>query len=397
MGIRSHPTSARRRSARFFLSIPLVLTGLTTAFGGCGPDWTYTYVKAEKRARAEEKPILVCYRDHLDRESTVLAETLESGAVRPLLDRFVLCSLISAYQPNRRFAAQYGVTSAPALVIVYPDGTYHALADVRDPETIRRFLQESRAPGARPSLDIGVPRPADFLIRAEGIFERAQDKAERLNRPMLIVYKWWLDGASTEMLKRLSRPEVAARCQETINCVLDWDYQTNRRHMARFGVSEYPAVVVVHRDGSYAALRGLKSVDEIVGFLTAALAGPQRVPQSSGAPARPGLRWLVDYAVAAEQAQTEKRGLLVFFHAPADQASAVMMQQLQSATAATLFRDVVKCSLALTDEDNADVARRYGIAAPPAVVAIRPDGTYRTRTGALNPSAMQSLHQFLQP
>ncbi len=238
---------------------------------GCAPQWVYSYVDAERLAKPLEKPILVFYRHHLDARSGEILERLSQPPLAPMLNRYVRCSLISAYDPNRRFLAQYGVTSPPAIVIIHPDGTFHSLQEPFDTARIASFLGTSKPPGKLPRADIQVTRPPDYLFRAEGTFEKAVSKAQRQNRDLLILYKWWLNSDSNEMIYRMSRPEIAARCTETINCILDWDYVPNREHAANFGVTTFPALIVVHQDGSYQTRKGLGTVEEIARFLSTSL------------------------------------------------------------------------------------------------------------------------------
>ncbi len=247
-----------------------ILAAVLTAGVGCAPQWVYTFVQAENRAKPAEKPILVLYRNHLEPDSTRLMEAVNDPRILRLTEGMVRCSLVSDYQPNRLFVQQYGVTAPPALIVIHPDGTYHSMSGVATVEQIADFLAKAKAPGHEPKVDIQVPRPPDFLIRAEGIYERAVDKAQRQNRKLLIVFKWWLDADSNELLRRMMRPEVASRCTESINCVLDWDYIPNRAHVAQYGVEHYPAIIAVNRDGSFEVLRGLHTVEEIVAFLTRA-------------------------------------------------------------------------------------------------------------------------------
>ncbi len=263
-----HSTFVRKSTIRIAACLVVLLILCSS---GCAPTWVYSYVEAERQAKPAEKPILIVYRDHLDVKSGKVQDMVESPSLASATSKYVRCSLISAFDPNRRYLAQYGVTSPPALVIVHPDGTFHCLRNEFSTSIIKEFLTTSKAPGERPRVDMQVPRPTDYLVRAEGTFEKALDKARRQNRKLMIVYKWWLNPDSTELISRMSRPEVANRCTETVNCVLDWDYVPNRKHVAQYGVTKFPAIIVVNQDGSYQTHQGLGTVNELVRFLEKAL------------------------------------------------------------------------------------------------------------------------------
>lgn len=371
-----------------------ILAVAACALTGCGPQWVYTFVDAEKMAKPAEKPILVFYRDHLDVKSSTVQDWLSSPALSSDLHRFVLCSLVSAYDPNRRYIGQYGVMAAPALVVVHPDGTYHALTEIGGVDAIAAFLRSAKAPGNQPNVDIAVTRPTDYLMRAEGTYEKAIDQARRQNRKLLIVYKWWLNADSTELIARMQRPEVASRCTETVNCVLDWDYVPNRAAVARYGVRKFPAIIVVNQDGNYMAREGLLEVDEIVRFLTTALSSGRAAPPPPQQ-VRAGWNWSPYHDRARLQASRTGKGMFIFYHSLVEDESARVTRLLETQTVTAMFADMVHCSLAWSSPRNREIMKEYGVAQSPACVAVRPNGTYLVREGAVTIDDLRELQQFL--
>lgn len=377
----------------------LVLAGLAVASltTGCASNrWLYNYTDAERAATTQEKDLLIVYRDHLDLSSADLEDALGAPILTNPLKNYVLCSLVSAYAPNRKYVAQYGVTTPPALMVVHPDGTYHAKTEGFSSEAILAFLNSAKAPGERPARDITVPRPTDFLLHAEGVYERAVEKGRRLNRELLIIYKWWLDDESTKLLARMSRPEIAMRCANVVTCILDWDYIPNRKHVARYGVTRYPALIVVHRNGAADVLEGPATVERITAFLSRALPGTtQPLAGAASASARPGWRWFTDYDRAKARAADDGRPLFVFVHDPTDADSARMMQLLQSAEAADLLSGTVPCSLTDGDDTRAQLAI-FSITTSPTFIAMRTEGNYRKATGPITLDDLRDMVAFLQ-
>jgi len=368
---------------------------------GCASQWVYSYVEAERVAADQVRELLIVYRDHLDLRSADLEEAVRGPQLAPALKKYVLCSLVSAYPPNRKYLAQFGVVAPPALVVVHTDGTYHARTEDLSPAGIAQFLTAAQPPGNQPRHDISVPRSTDYLLHAEGIYDNALEKAQRLNRQLLIVYKWWLDDESTRLIARMSRPEVAARCAGAVCCVLDWDYMPNRRHVARYGVSRYPALIVVHRNGSSDVLEGPAETDRIVAFLSRTLDGagaagnpndPPLNPHASAA--KPGWRWSTDFLRARERAGRAGVGLFVFLHNPADADSARMMQLLQSDAAAAVLDTTVNCSLNDAPAIR-DLLKPYGVTRAPTFLAIRPDNSYRRHEGTATLDQLRGLRDFL--
>lgn len=67
--------------------------------------------------------------------------------------RPVRCILYSTNERDRRYAAQFGVEIPPSLILVYPDGTYHAKRGPLNHDTITQFLAESQPPGTSPKAN----------------------------------------------------------------------------------------------------------------------------------------------------------------------------------------------------------------------------------------------------
>ncbi len=231
---------------------------------GCGPHWLYDYDQALRQARREDRDLLILYKDPLDTRSGKMRDILESPEISSHHGDKVWCMLVPFYGPNPKFVAQYGIQEAPGLAVVHPDNTYHALTGGDSAQEVIRFLESAKPPGRTPAIDPQVPRRVTFEYF--NIFERARDKARRQNRRLFIIYKWWLDPQSTEVIRRVSSPHVARYFTESVNCILDWDYVPNRRHVAQYGVQQSPALIIVEPDGTHRVLSGLHAADAIILF-----------------------------------------------------------------------------------------------------------------------------------
>ena len=234
---------------------------------GCAPVWHLEYGEAETIARTAEQPMVVFYKAPFDVQSSQLQTVLEQPAMAPLLKGAVRCMLTTEFPPDRKYVAQYGVLRAPAVILIHRDGTYHAYQGPPSQDTLTTFFAQAKPPGAKPDLNPQIPRAIDY--RWEGIYEDAVSKAQRQNRELFIVYKWWLSAESTDLLNIcLTRPEVARHFTETVNCLLDMDYLPNRTHMRQYGVTKVPSVVLVHRDGTYHAHSGEMTAEQLIRFVS---------------------------------------------------------------------------------------------------------------------------------
>jgi len=245
------------------IRVSLASAACLSVLSGCAGPLVYRYDQAEERQQALDLPILILYKS-LDSASGELERNLEHASVATLTSKMVRCYLTSDYDPNRRYLAQYGIEAPPALVLIHIDGTFHAQSGTMSAEQIRTFLSTSQPPGARPDLNAQIPRPVEYFW--ENDYEQAVQRARQRNRDLFIVYKSWSSIDSTELLNRLSRPQVAVHFVETVNCLLDDTFVANRGFVSRYGVSTVPAMIIVRRDGTHHVRVGLPTVEEIVRF-----------------------------------------------------------------------------------------------------------------------------------
>jgi hypothetical protein len=362
---------------------------------GCAPQWHLQYQDAEYAARAQEQPLVVFYKDPWDSSSSQMEDLLEGPQAAPLLAGKVRCMLTTDFPPYRKYVAQYGVSQAPALILIHPDGTYHAHNGAMTLERIRAFFTNALPPGAKPVLSPQIPRTIDYrYYRWEGVYGEALAKARRQNRRLLLVYKWWLSAECNELLATLhTRPEVARHFAETVNCLLDRDYSPNRTHVRRYGVTNVPAMILLHRDGTYHAHTGPMTAEQIVRFVTASKP-PGQVPGAEPVErtaTRTNYRWYTDFSRAQAHARNRGVDLFVFFDSMYSDPSARMARLLERSDVAALFADTINCRLDFSVAANRQVMARHRIRRAPAFLIIRTDGTYHGHTGVASAEELATL------
>jgi len=370
---------------------------------GCAPQWLLEYQSAENQARAKEQPLVIFYKDPFDLQSSAMENLLDSGPARPLLNGKVRCLLTTEFAPHRRYVAQYGILQPPALAIVHPDGTYHSTSGpIATIDQLRQFFSQARPPGLTPTPNPQIPRSIDVrFYRWEGNYDEALPKARRQGRELFIVYKWWLSPESNDLLAVLhSRPEVARHFTDTVNCLLDHDYAPNRAFVRRFGVTTVPALILVHRDGTYHSHSGAMTPDQIIRFVTASQ-GPGAVPGEDAAErmsTRASYRWYSDFPRAQAHARQRGVNLFVFYSSLYSDASNRMARLLERDDVAALFADTINCRLDFSLGVNRQIMARYRVRQTPAFLVVRPDGTYHSRTGVLSSEELADLvHAAREP
>jgi hypothetical protein len=371
------PFPARRRGR---VQNALTLIALVSlASTGCTGGWDHaSYDFAQRDAQAKNVDLVVFYKDHLDSSSGQTEDVLRHPRLASLMSGKVRCQLLTEFEPNRRFVAQYGVESAPALIVIHPDETYHVREGAVTLEQAEKFLSEAIAPGKKPTLNPAVPRTYEY--RWINIYEDAVEEAKRQNRKMLVLYKWWLSADSSELIRRMDKPEVARHFANMVHCILDWDYMPNRQHMARFSADKVPALVIVNQDGSYHKLVGLASMKQIVEFAVGSR-GPGIRPGRDRTDRTSSYRWATDFDRALSAGRRQNQNVFVFYHSVFSDASNQMEQLLTESGTAALFRNTVNCKLDWSNPRNRKRMDRYGVDRVPAFVIIRPDGTYHARIG----------------
>lgn len=259
------PRPRRRRA-------PLImLAGLALAAAGCdmwlregGFQWETDHDIARTIQADSQKPLLIYYLAGKREQNAVTSAALEDPAVQPMLDGYVRCRLFHEYEPDRRFVAQYGVERAPALVLIQPDGRYHAhVGPIRAAEAAE-WLAAAAAPGDVPAHNPLVPRRIAYHWQSD--LDEALARGREAGRPVLVVV---YDVVSQHVLRfeeLLSREIVHRRFADFEHCRIRAVLGVGAGPAARFNLTQLPAVVIVRPDGSFDALEAPSSPEEVVLF-----------------------------------------------------------------------------------------------------------------------------------
>ena|GEM_PF-1344346 len=378
------------------LAVCLAVSGFTAGFAsGCASRWHLSFAEVEQARLRDrqlgrpERDTLLFYKDPWDPKSGQMQDVLESPLVKPLIADKHRCMLVEAFAPNQRYMTQYRVDSAPALVVVHPDGTYHARLGLLTAEQARNFLTGAVGSGSAIETNAQIlPVPGYYW---HGSYEKAAALAARQNRALLVVYKWWLSAESTELLSRLSRPRVRRQFGEMVHCLLDWDYVPNRAHVAPYGVSKVPSMIIIRADGTYHTLVGLPTVERIMRFSVGARSPGRPASTRRGFDTLPAIHWQYNYERAHSAAERQGANLFVFYHSVFADASNRSARRLDTPEAAALLAKTVCCRLDWVVVGNHETAAQFGVDEPPAYVVLRRDGTYHARSGSLTLDELSAL------
>jgi len=261
---------------RFIRLLPALLLLEVVVLSGCAANlpsftwggWIAGFEQAERTARASNKPMVVFYRTTNVGEHDAMNDALESSAVKSHTEGYVRCCVFQSFEPDRRFMRQYGVNRAPALVLVHPDGTYHAHAGPQSAEQIAQFLETATPPGATPVADPLLPREVTYSWQSS--LGEAESAAARTGQSVFVVLDRWLTRDWFRLEPMLDSRDVHSRVADMIHCRPNAGLWSGvDAAQKRFAVANLPALVVLRPDGSFQTLELPTSSDAIARFLGA--------------------------------------------------------------------------------------------------------------------------------
>ncbi len=231
--------------------------------------WAHDYDTAERRLQESDRDLLVFYLDDRPGRRDAFEKVLKSAPIRSLGERFVCCTLIRSYEPDRRYVSQYGVHRAPGVIRVHRDGTYHSATGIRAAFDVLRFVDGATPPGAHPELNPHIPREARYDWMDS--IEDAERRAHRTARSTLIVfYRSW-SGDWRQLEKLLTPHEVFRRLAGVVHGRVAVSPLRKQIESARFGTLRLPALVLVQPDGGFSTLELPPSSESVTRFADAAL------------------------------------------------------------------------------------------------------------------------------
>ena len=233
-------------------------------------QWLMDFDAAESRVEETGKPLLILFRDaRHTTDDKALQDAVRSPSLAAAAQGYVRCMLFQPYEPDRRYVAQYGVDHAPALIVVHRDGTYHAESGAMSSEQMVAFLERTRAPGARPTLNPHIVRQARY--RWQDSLEEAEAVAAQTRRPMLVVFYRRFSRDWERIHSLLATHEVYSRLADMVPVKVALHGLFTKAYITRFGALKLPTVAISRPDGSYQVLELPVSIEAVVRFVDDAM------------------------------------------------------------------------------------------------------------------------------
>ncbi len=116
-------------------------------------------------------------------------------------------------------------------------------------------------------------------------YDVAETEARESSKYLFIYYKQVFDNASNRMLSEevLSDPDVMARFQDTVNVLIDdINGEAYQQYLRKYGVTEYPAAIIVAPNGAYQVQRGYVPKARFMQFIDKAMRPSPAPPRPAG-------------------------------------------------------------------------------------------------------------------
>ncbi|MCH7870985.1 MAG: hypothetical protein IID33_04730, partial [Planctomycetes bacterium] len=147
-----------------------------------------------------------------------------------------------------------------------------------------------------------------------GDFDTAEQCAAESEKELLILYISGRWGRESNLQQTLDSELLAAVVKGKVRCVLSRSYEPDRRYVAQYGVDRAPAIVLVHRDGTYHARTGPMTPDDVTAFLASAKPPGAVAVYNPHISRRARYQWQDAIEPALAQAAREGKPTLVVYH-----------------------------------------------------------------------------------
>jgi len=233
--------------------------------------WAADYEQAERYAEQSRRPMALYFKAGDKPGKNPAYRALRSPRVSARLSGYVHGTLARPHEPDRRYAAQFGVERAPALILVHTDGTYHALTGILNADTLAAFVDGADPPGAIPTYNPLIPRAHRYRwIDDLGV---ARSRCVQFDRPMMVAYARRLTGDWGKLSDMLDTHEVWIRAAGLIHCRQLLIPRFQDTFISPWGPIRLPALLVVLPDGRHDVLELPDSSEQAARFVDAALRG----------------------------------------------------------------------------------------------------------------------------
>jgi hypothetical protein len=207
-------------------------------------------------------------------------------------------------------------------------------------------------------------------------YESAEQHALKTGRPLLIYYREFGHEKDRAMDDALKSSLVERLSAHYVRCRLFRSYEPQRRYVAQFGVDRTPALIVVHRDGTYHSHIGLMSSVEAASFLAHGQPPGAQPRLDPYLPRKPQYVWQGRIDEAERTAQRLQRPALIVFHRTLTSDWKTVEKILMRKEVYARFAGLVHCRVGVLNPWSSAHITRFGALRLPTLVLLRTDETF---------------------
>ncbi len=207
-------------------------------------------------------------------------------------------------------------------------------------------------------------------------YDTAEQHLRASGGELLILFKDARPGADDSVEKALNDEPLKELTSGYVRCRLFKSYEPDRRYVAQYGVHRAPALIVVHRDGTYHARSGSIPATEIAAFLASSRPPGDRPTFNPNIPRRPHYDWHRSIDEAEKIAMETNQEILVVLHRSLSADWPKLKRSLSRREVHARLADMVHCRIGLMNFLASTHDTRFGVLRLPAIVIVRRDGTH---------------------
>ncbi len=207
-------------------------------------------------------------------------------------------------------------------------------------------------------------------------YDTAEQQVRESGSELLILFKDPRRGADDSVEKALDDEPIKGLISEYVRCRLFKSYEPDRRYVAQYGVRRAPALIVVHKDGTYHARSGAMPATEVAAFLSNSRPPGERPTINPNIPRRPHYDWQRSIDEAEKIAMRTNQEILVVFHRSLSSDWLKLKKFFSRREVHARLADMVHCRIGFTKILASTHDTPFGILRLPALVIVRRDGTH---------------------
>lgn len=208
-------------------------------------------------------------------------------------------------------------------------------------------------------------------------YDKATRIADKSELELLIYYVDDRPGTQDKLRDLLQDDALRSKTEQYTRCKLLRSFEPDRRFVAQYGIDRAPALLVIHKDGTYHAIEGVVTSTNALEFLhNAAAPGVEPLPNPL-VPRKAQYTWLENIDVAQQISKLSGSPLLVVYHRPYTKDWWRIEALLREFPVFKRLKNATHCRVGVGTPWQEAFISPFGAIRLPAVVLVSPDGAYR--------------------